>query len=93
VKTITEKEFERICRQISSDKDVIIRNNPVGSDEEILLWMLLGTLLSYLSLAEIETPCFNGKADSGTYLEAIRFVLRERKNPDFDPEPLIGLLR
>ena len=92
MKTITKVEFRRICSQIDEDREVIIRSNPVGTDEEILLWMLLGTLVSYLSLAENETPCFNGKPDAETYREAIRFVLRGRMAKDFDPEPSIDLL-
>lgn len=92
MKTITEREFKRICRDISNDRDVIIRSNPIGSKEEILLWMLLGTLVSYLSLSENETPCFNGKPEADTYREAIRFVLRGRMATEFDPEPLIDSL-
>ena len=92
MKLITEAEFERLCRQISEDRDVIIRSNPIGSDEEILLWMLLGTLVSYLSLTENESPCFNGRPDAQTYREAIRFVLRGRMT-EFDPRPMIDSLR
>jgi hypothetical protein len=92
VKTITEAEFARICRQIIADRDIIIRNNPVGNEEEILLWMLLGTLISYLSISEAETPCFNGKPDAGTYRNAIRFVLKGRMAGSFEPEKHLELL-
>ena len=92
MKTITETKFEHICRQIIEDRDVIIRNNPIGSDQEILLWMLIGTLISYLSLSETETPSFNGKPDSGVYRDAMRFVLKGRMENDFDPEPHIASL-
>jgi hypothetical protein len=83
---ISEKEFARICAGIYEDRESIFRHNPIGTREETLLWMLLSVLLSYLSLSEIETPCFNGKPTAETYRQAILFVLRDRKMQDFDAE-------
>lgn len=83
---ISEKEFERICFGLREDRELIIKHNPIGTDDEILLWMLLSVLISYLSLTEMETPCFTGKIDENTYREAIRFILNERRENDFDPE-------
>ena len=90
---ITEAEVARICREIAGDREVIIRNNPVGTPEEILLWMLLGTLISYVSLSEVETPCFNGKPDAAVYRDAIRFVLKSRNANEFDPDEYMSVLR
>lgn len=81
---ISEAEFAGICRGINEDRDVIIKHNPIGTGDEILLWMLLSCLVSYLNLSELETPCFNGKPDAGTYRDAILFVLRERRSDEFD---------
>ena len=75
---ISEQEFARICRGIKEDRETIWKHNPIGTREEILLWMLLSCLVSYLSLTEIETPCFNGKPDAETYRNAILFVLTDR---------------
>ncbi len=83
---ISEPEFARICLGIKEDRETICRHNPIGTPEEILLWMLLSCLISYLSLAEIETPCFNGKQDEDTYRNAILFVLENRKTTNFDVE-------
>jgi hypothetical protein len=83
---ISEKEFARICAGIYEDREIIFRHNPIGTREETLLWMLLSVLLSYLSLSEIETPCFNGKPTAETYRQAILFVLRDRKMQDFEAE-------
>ncbi|HEY0049646.1 MAG TPA: hypothetical protein VGB68_10195 [Pyrinomonadaceae bacterium] len=83
---ISEKEFARICAGIYEDGESIYRHNPLGTREETLLWMLLSVLLSYLSLSEIETPCFNGKPTAETYRQAILFVLRDRKTDDFEAE-------
>jgi hypothetical protein len=83
---ISEKEFARIFRGIREDRQLICRHNPIGSPEETLLWMLLGCLISYLSLSEIETPCFNGMPTAQTYLDAIHFVLKERMDKNFNVE-------
>ena len=83
---ISEKEFEKICRGILDDRETICKHNPIGSAEETLLWMLLNCLVSYLSVPEIETPCFTGKPNAETYRQAILFVLKDRKLEDFDAE-------
>jgi hypothetical protein len=81
---ITEAEFARICSGIFDDREIIIKHNPIGTREEILLWMLLSVLISYLSLSELEIPCFTGMPTAETYRQAIVFVLGERRETDFD---------
>ena len=81
---ITEQEFSRICRGIYEDRETILKHNPIGTREETLLWMLLGILISYLSLSEIETPCFTGMPSVETYRQAILFILKNRKTEEFD---------
>ncbi len=81
---ISEREFARICDGIYEDRETICRHNPIGTSEEILLWMLLGCLISYLNLTEIETPCFTGIPTADVYRTAILFVLKNRKIGDFD---------
>ena len=89
---ITESEFERICTGIALDRETILKHNPIGTDEEVLLWMLLSCLNSYLSLSEQEMPCFSGRPDADTYLEAILFILRSRAEGGFDPKTYIDKL-
>ncbi|MFN0139971.1 MAG: hypothetical protein ACKVQW_07775 [Pyrinomonadaceae bacterium] len=83
---ITEAEFARIVSGIIDDRESIIKHNPLGTDEEILLWMMLSCLISYLNLSETETPCFNGKPDAKTYRDAIVFVLSDRRSDNFETE-------
>lgn len=90
--TISEAEFARICDGINEDRDSIFRHNPIGTQHETLLWMLLSALIVYLSLPEIETPCFNGMPTAQTYRDAILFVLKERMNPKFDAEKYLNQL-
>lgn len=89
---ISEAEFARIVDGIIEDRESIIKHNPIGTDEEILLWMLLSCLVTYLSLSDVETPCFNGKPDAKTYRDAIVFVLGERKMGVFDPSEYLSKL-
>lgn len=81
---ITEAEFARIVNGIIEDRESIIKHNPIGTDEEVLLWMLLACLTSYLNLADKEMPCFTGKPDAATYRKAIEFTINTRKEGQFD---------
>ena len=89
---ITEAEFARICDGIAADRESIIRHNPIGTPEITLLWMLLSVLISYLSLTEIETPCFTGMPTAETYRQAIQFVIEARRAEDFDVGPYLDKL-
>lgn len=89
---ISEAEFARIVSGIREDRDSVIKHNPIGTDEEILLWMLLSCLISYLNLSDVETPCFNGKPDAKTYREAITFVIKDRRSNDFATEKYLSQL-
>ena len=83
---ISEAEFARICDGIFEDRADIHKHNPIGTRDETLLWMLLSILISYLSLSELETPCFTGMPTVETYRQAIIFILKDRKTSEFDVE-------
>lgn len=89
---ISEAEFARICDGIRDDRETIIKHNPIGPDEEVLLWMLLSCLISYLNLSDVETPCFTGKPDAATYRNAVLFVMADRRQSDFAVEPYLERL-
>jgi len=90
VTTIGEDEFARIVRGITEDRESIIKHNPIGPPDEILLWMLLSCLISYLNLTEIETPCFNGEPDASTYRKAVLFVLDRHAADKFDVDKYLN---
>jgi hypothetical protein len=90
--TISEAEFERIVLGLHDDRGTIIKHNPIGTPDETMLWMLVSCLVSYLSLSDLETPCFTGRPDAETYREAIRFILRNHATADFDAEPYLDKL-
>ena len=81
---LSEDEFARICDGIRADRESIIKHNPIGSPDEILLWMLLSCLVSYLNLSDLETPCFTGRPDAETYSSAISFVLKDKMEVAFE---------
>ena len=83
---ISETRFADICDGIRSDRALIIKHNPIGTEDEILLWMLLSCLISYLSLSDQETPCFTGVPDAQTYRDAVMFVLADRRLDGFAVE-------
>ncbi len=89
---ISEPEFARICKGIHEDRETIRRHNPIGTREETLLWMLLSCLISYLSLSEVETPCFTGMPTAETYRSAILFVINDRKAKGFNAETYLDKL-
>jgi hypothetical protein len=89
---ITEAELSRIVNGICEDRESIIKHNPIGPPEEILLWMLLSCLVSFLNLTEIETPCFTGTPTAATYRDAILFILRDRKTENFAVEEYLDIL-
>jgi hypothetical protein len=89
---ISEAEFRHLVDGIVADQESIIRHNPIGTPEEILLWMLLNSLVVYLSLKEMETPCFSGRPDASVYRDAIEFVLRKRKIEEFDVAAVLDKL-
>lgn len=82
--SISESAFSHICAGIREERDSIVKHNPVGTENEILLWMLLSCLISFLSLTDLETPCFTGTPDENTYRDAILFILNDRREGDFD---------
>ena len=89
---ISEKEFARLCEGIYEDREKIWKHNPIGAMDETLLWMLLSVLNSYLSLTDIETPCFTGLPTVETYHQAILFVINDRKIDNFDAETYLEKL-
>jgi hypothetical protein len=93
VSRISEKEFARICSGIYDDRESIYKHNPIGTREETLLWMLLSCLISYMSLSDLETPCFTGIPTAETYRQAILFILKDGKTDEFDAEKYLDLLK
>jgi hypothetical protein len=89
---ISEAEFAQICAGLREDREKILKHNPIGTPAETMLWMLMSCLVIYLSIDEKETPCFPGRPDESTYREAIRFILKDRRDGDYDVEKYLDSL-
>ncbi|MBA3768282.1 MAG: hypothetical protein H0W99_15155 [Acidobacteria bacterium] len=83
--TISELEFKRLCDDIYADRRQVYAFNPNVSRREALLWMLLGCLVSLLSIPILEQPSVYGGVSSDPYGDAVCEVLKDHTQPAFDP--------
>ncbi|HEX8144786.1 MAG TPA: hypothetical protein VF553_19610 [Pyrinomonadaceae bacterium] len=90
--TISEQEFKKLCADIYADRFQIYAYNPNVSRKEALLWMMLGCLVSLLSIPILEQPSAYGGASEDPYGDAILEVLKARMEPDFDPQAYLDEL-
>jgi hypothetical protein len=84
--TITEYEFKTLCDRIYNERHEIYPLNPNVSRREAFLWMLLGTLVSFLSVPILEQPSVYNTSNSDPYGAAVVELVRQRASPAFDPE-------
>jgi hypothetical protein len=83
--TITEEEFRKLCDDIYADRQQVYAFNPNVSRREALLWMLLGCLVSLLSIPILEQPGVYGGSSPDPYGDAICEVLQDHTETAFDP--------
>ena len=83
--TISERDFVRIVEGVIADRESIFRHNPIGTEEETLLWMVMSCLINFLGLTDKEIPCFPGTPTAETYRQAITYIVAEHGESPFDP--------
>ena len=84
--TISEKEFKKLCDEIYADRFEIYEFNPNVSRREALLWMLLGCLVSLLSIPILEQPSVYNGSSADPYGDAVREVVLAHTDASFDPD-------
>lgn len=86
VEKISREEFEKLCDEIYRDRLEIYEFNPGATRRDALLWMLLGCLISLLSInyEELEALTDSSGKDYG---DVVCQLLRERAEPTFDARP------
>ena len=90
VETISEAEFEKLCDEIYRDRFEIYDFNPSATKREAVLWMLLGCLISLLSINDAKLQSLvDSSCAEDPYGEAVCKLLRERGEPSFDPRPFV----
>jgi hypothetical protein len=83
---ISEAEFKKLCEDIYADRFLIYTYHPnAGSHREALLWMMLGCLVSLLSVPVLEQPSVYGGTSADPYGDAVIELLSGRMEPGFDP--------
>ncbi|HEY0323302.1 MAG TPA: hypothetical protein VGC66_20260 [Pyrinomonadaceae bacterium] len=87
--TISESEFQRLCDEIYRDRFEIYAFNPNTTKREALLWMILGCLISLLSITDAELQSLADSSSLDPYGDAICNLLRERAAPPFAPQPFV----
>ena len=92
VETISESEFKRVCDDVYRDRLEIYEFNPGASHNDAVLWMLLGCLISLLSVTDDELQSLAASSNSETYGDVIRELLSTRAAPPFDPHPFLDEL-
>lgn len=90
--TISEAEFVKLCNDIYADRHQIYQFNPNASKREALLWMLLGCLLSLLSIPAPEQSSRNDNSSFDPYVDAIYEILQNRMRPPFNPQTHLAVL-
>ncbi len=90
---ISERDFVRIVDGVVEDCESICRHNPIGTEEETLLWMVMSCLINFLGLSDNEIPCFPGGSTSSTYRQAIEFIAREYGETAFDAATHLDKIR
>jgi hypothetical protein len=90
--TISEAEFIKLCDDLYADRQQIYQFNPSASRREALLWMLLGCLISLLSVPAQEQLSADDNSSSDPYVDAVCEILRQRMRPSFDARAYLALL-
>lgn len=90
--TITEQQFKKLCDDTYCERHEIYPLNPNVSHREALLWMLLGKLVSLLSVPILEQPSVYGATNSDPYGNAVIEIVQQRASPNFDPKLYVNEL-
>lgn len=89
IETISEAELRRLCDEIYRDRLEIYEFNPGMSRREAVLWMLLGCLISLLSVTDAESAELTVSPSHDPYGESVCKLLNARSSPPFDPQPFV----
>lgn len=89
VETISEDEFRRVCAEIYRDRFEIYSFRPDATEREALLWMLLGCLISLLSISHDELSSLADPSSEDLYGDAIHKLLQSRAEPLFDSRAIV----
>lgn len=85
---ISETQFRSLCDGVYRDREQIYEFNPSATHAEVLLWTVLGSLFSLLSLADDEIPVVADPTVAG-YSNAIVKIVEGHRSGEFDPREIL----
>lgn len=85
METISKEEFQRLCDEIYRDRFEVYEFNPDLSRREAALWMLMGCLISLLSVTDEELQRLASSSGRETYGDLVCELVRKHAAPPFDP--------
>lgn len=89
---VSEAQFVKLCDDLYADRQQIYQFNPSAGKREALLWMLLGCLISLLSIPDTEQPSAYDASSPDPYGDAVCEILEKRMRPSFDPRAHLAQL-
>ncbi len=89
MEAVSESELKRVCEELYRDRFEIYAFNPGASHGDALLWMLVGCLISLLSVDEEELQALFDSSGQTSYADAVCKLLEGRTKPPFDPRALL----
>lgn len=93
VETISEGEFKRLCEEIYRDRSEVYSFRPDVQKSEALVWMLLGCLISLLSVNDAEVQALVDSSSKDLYGACVHALVQSRARPPFDSRPYVEDLK
>ncbi|MGB9181131.1 MAG: hypothetical protein WCB68_18000 [Pyrinomonadaceae bacterium] len=87
--TISEQAFRKLCEDVYTDRHLVYSYHPNVSRREALMWMLLGCLVSLLSVPAHEQPDVYVEASEDPYGDEICEIVQGRAQTPFNPRPYL----
>ena len=87
---ISVNELRVLCNELLSDIETISSWNPNLTVTDAFLWMLMGSLVSLLSVQPDELADIYDPEDQDHYFKAVVAILTNRLEPSVDPEHILN---
>lgn len=90
---ISEGQFKKLCDDVYLDRHQIYKFNPGMSHRDALLWLILGSVYSLLSIPVIYQPSSINPTSDDPYGDVICELLQGRMKEPFDARAHLEMLK
>jgi hypothetical protein len=90
--TISEPEFKKLLDDIYEDRQTFQTLLPGFSQRDAILWMLLGSLISLLSVPPERQPKLDDYVGDDPFAAAIKELIHQYGSPVFDSDVYVAEL-